>query len=302
MAIDVEPLFEWSEIDAPSDARRAVGFGADDTVLIVSEAEEVLSRLPRPDKRGHQLVRQRRYRTHGWRDGSAWTSEATEPVHDVGFVQPWGDALLLVGSRCELRRSGPERNATVVTWDGATRDQWTLGDGIADVRTHRDRVWCSYFDEGVFGNRGWSLSTPLLGVAGVRTFDARGCPSPIDARLSERQVVDVYALNVCGDDELWMYAYPDFELIRLNRDTLTRRAAGVRGATAFAIDRGRALLFGSYEHREQLVALSLHDGRATQHELRMPWDSPHESRIFASGHRDRLFVWDAVGVGVVRDW
>jgi hypothetical protein len=92
------------------------------------------------------------------------------------FVQHVPDGLLMVGARCAWRVSGPEQNAVVFDESGKVVRRFTLGDGINDVRTDsKGSIWVSYFDEGVFGNRGWNSPGPEpIGASGLVAFDSSG--------------------------------------------------------------------------------------------------------------------------------
>jgi hypothetical protein len=129
--------------------------------------------------------------------GEAWATS-------LRFVQRLPDGFLLAGARCWWRRTGVEENAATYDWSGRLVRRFTLGDGIADVRTTPNgRVWVSYFDEGIFGNRGWNHpGPPSLGEPGCVGFDSTGV---IRARFDgdtagAGPIADVYALNVAGDE------------------------------------------------------------------------------------------------------
>jgi hypothetical protein len=114
--------------------------------------------------------------------------------------------VLLVGARCRWTADSVERNAVVYDWDGREVRRFTLGDGIADVRTTSDgTIWASYFDEGIFGNHGWNHPGPTpIGAPGLVAFDQQG-----DARWSydakkarTDSICDAYALNVGAHVEM----------------------------------------------------------------------------------------------------
>ena len=108
--------------------------------------------------------------------------------------------------------------------DGSTR-RLHLGDGISDVVIDtQGRIWVGYFDEGVFGNLGWSHPGPTgLGAAGLVALDDHG---EVLWRFNEDQtpfISDCYALNVHGS-EAWAYYYTDFEVARVDWRWQTGRA------------------------------------------------------------------------------
>ena len=143
--------------------------------------------------------------------GAEWlTLDLSATTENYHAVQPLPDGrwLLVRG------RSGgaSDRNARVYEATGAPGPAFHAGDGIADVQaTEKGRIWVSYFDEGVFGN------TPL-GQSGLVRLEPNGRPSFRLGDLPDavlRSMADCYALNVCSDQETWLYFYTDFPLVRL---------------------------------------------------------------------------------------
>ncbi|QOS77667.1 hypothetical protein JNUCC31_23310 [Paenibacillus sp. JNUCC31] len=124
------------------------------------------------------------------------------------YVQPLHDHLLLVGARCA--HYGNDRydlNAKVCDFNGNTIREFLLGDGIQSVQvTEKGTIWTSYFDEGVFGNYGWS---DPIGSRGLLAWDEHGNKLYEDHAAD---IADCYALNVVNENQIWFYFYTDFEL------------------------------------------------------------------------------------------
>jgi len=176
-------------------------------------------------------------------------------IHDV---QPLGDELLLVCVRSNYE--GPddfEKNGRVYTRDGKFAREILLGDGIQLVQaTSGGVIWTSYFDEGVFGNYGWQ--TPV-GASGLVAWDPGGI------KLYEFQpskgldsICDCYALNVESEEDVWLYYYTEFPLVRLHdREIQSVWRMPLEGSDAFAVSASHALFRGGYKDRDtyQLFAL-----------------------------------------------
>lgn len=81
--------------------------------------------------------------------------------------------ILIVQGRCVKDGANIEKNARHYCVDGTLLNEFTFGDGIADVQIDEtDTIWVSYFDEGVFGNFGWDEAP--LGIDGLIAFNRLG--------------------------------------------------------------------------------------------------------------------------------
>lgn len=221
--------------------------------LDYSETRESGAMFPKTRTAGAQ-----RYRVIGLEGGEAIDVVTGEEPFNIHFVQPLGEALLLVCARSQYR--GPddiEKNGRVYGRDGAFRRELLLGDGIQSVQTTPSGViWTSYFDEGIFGNFGWNAP---LGEPGLIAWDAAGeslyrfsAPGGFDT------MADCYALNVASDSEVWCYYYTDFPLVRIENQVVTGSwTTPLTGAHALAVF-GRHVLFrGGYKDRHGYLLCEL---------------------------------------------
>ncbi|MDM5210986.1 hypothetical protein QUF94_05995 [Peribacillus sp. NJ4] len=127
-------------------------------------------------------------------------------------VQTFSDGtIMLVGSRCEYNEGKPDKNARFYDNNGQFLYALTFGDGIQSVQVdEQDRIWISYFDEGVFGNYGWDEP---IGRHGLILFDRQG---NILWHAGEFGISDCYALNVASSDKVCFYYYHDFKFVILD--------------------------------------------------------------------------------------
>ncbi|TCP48570.1 hypothetical protein EV191_110130 [Tamaricihabitans halophyticus] len=166
------------------------------------------------------------------------------------MIQPLPDGrVLVVAARCQWRHAGPEQNAVTYDSTGQVCAEQTLGDGIEHVlSTRQGDVWVGYFDEGVFGNLGWSGTTgpSPLGAAGLVRYDTELTARwhyPSHSLHPWGAISDCYALNVT-DDATWTCYYRRFPVVRIQDDTLTWWHNDIRGAKALAVDGSRVALYG----------------------------------------------------------
>ncbi len=175
-------------------------------------------------------------------------------------VQPLpDDELLLVVSRSRCFADGAyDLNAKVYVGDGTLKREFLLGDGIRDVQTTADgRIWTSYFDEGIFGNSGW---TEPVGQPGLILWDRFGnrlygySPPPELGRHGK--MADCYALNVASDAEAWC-CYMDmapagFSLVHLRHERVTATwKSPISGAHGIALWRDHILFCGRFRRQEE---------------------------------------------------
>ena len=193
------------------------------------------------------------FRIHHCVEDQWFTVEIETTVENIHTVQPLGaEQWLLV--RC--RASSPsDRNAHVADSYGRVVRSFHAGDGIEDVQTTTDsKIWCSFFDEGVF-------SGMTLGQSGLVCLDGYGRKLFDYEQVvgQNNPIADCYALNVCGNHDTWLYYYTDFPLVRITDFQLAHRwpRMPVSGSHAFAVGREHVLFFGSYNDRYTLFQVHL---------------------------------------------
>ena len=224
------------------------------------------------------------------------------------YLQPVPDGVLLVGARCSWPQSEPEPEKNAVVFDHSSREgrRFCLGDGIQDVRVDPGgSIWVSYFDEGIFGNYGWGESgRPPLGVAGVAKFDASGNRlDGYDAEAAGTEAIcDAYAINLAAADDLWVYFYTDFPIVRWHQRAYRRWAFGQGGATAFAVRGDRIALFGR-DHSLRILALEPDGQTRLVREARVTMDAhPAGPGTLACGVGEVLYLVGDRRVFALTEW
>ena len=215
---------------------------------------------------------------------------------NIHHVQPLRDELLLVCSRSHFKGPGDaEKNGRIYTLGGKFAREILLGDGIQSVQaTSKGVIWTSYFDEGIFGNYGWN---DPIGAAGLVAWDSAGNklyefePAP-----GMDRICDCYALNVQSEEDVWLYYYTDFPLVRLHR----RRIAAVwkmpeAGSDAFALAEQHVLFRGGYDDRDTYQIYSLEQGGTPALVGRIELIGPSGRKIVAHrvvGRGDTIYLID----------
>lgn len=162
--------------------------------------------------------------------------------------------ILVVGGRAARYEDGShDLNGLVFGPDGRLIRRMLLGDGIAKVACDGlGRIWASYFDEGVYGNSGWSMdesSTPI-GAAGLVCFDDEGNVlwefDVADPNGERHYIDDCYAINV-KDDKVCIFYYSDFDLCEIDGDFRGRYCrTDLEGCSGLAAHGNQVLLTGQY--------------------------------------------------------
>ena len=305
------PLADFgAALDAPEDSI-VYGASCDDTLFAAARTsrerpvtEHAHAKFPKT-----QLDQPNNYRVVAWRDGELRVLNVRDEPLLVSYVQPLAGGVLLVGARCQWRPEGPENNGAIYDWNGRLRNRICLGDGIADVRTTPDgAIWASYFDEGIFGNYGWGHPGPApIGVPGLVSFDTEGhVRYRYDAEKAHTDhPCDVYALNVTGNDDVWLYFYTEFALVHVTPERTRSWLPGVSGARALAVRESRVLLLGDYANRAEGRILDLPEtGAAPLVEKVLIVDSNDVplGQATAFGVADALYLFQDRRALVVREW
>ena len=266
----------------------AMGVGFDSTFLMLA------AEVPFTDRRAGGSSR---YRLHtsaaGFQGGFDFVSAGPAAY---SLVQPIGDAnFLLVTSRTY---DGMERNGHVWRSDGSLIREFSLGDGIEDVQTSaRSEIWVSYFDEGVFGN-GEEPGLACFDLAGKRVFSFADSIAKDDNEIP--LIDDCYALNVSGDDEVWLYYYMAFPLVKL----VGKRLAGIwpraprLGSHALAVGERSVLFAGDYGARSSITRYFPESGRSEMGHAIADGQQLEFSR--AMGRADRLYLVANSAIWLVR--
>lgn len=206
-----------------------------------------------------------RYRVIGLRENEVVLETLIEQeAFNIHNVQPLGDKLLLVCCRSMFRGQGDiDHNGRVYSRSGVLKRQFILGDGIQSIQaTSRGEIWTSFFDEGVFGNYGW---THPIGASGLVAWNSAGQKLyEFEPTGNAGAISDCYALNVTSDSDVWCYYYTNFPLVHLReRQIVSTWRVPVHGSHAFALAEGYTLFAGAYREPDVLSLVQLQkDGSA----------------------------------------
>ncbi|MEJ8303880.1 hypothetical protein [Saccharibacillus sacchari] len=201
------------------------------------------------------------------------------------YVQPLGDELLVVGANSRYYdRDRYDLNAAVFDHAGRAQRRFLLGDGVQQVQTTAEGlIWTSFFDEGVFGNRGWVRP---VGESGLIAWDRNGIRVFTN---SEANIADCYALNAVSDEEVWFYYYTDFKLCRLSGPAAVPNVSfldpGLSGSSLIAKDGESFLMDNGYGNYGTYTLMRQNDSGALTAERTIEFVKPDGERI-EHGMRD----------------
>ena len=251
----VVSLMPFAKLSLSTDSRIiAVTIGPSDEALalILMGADEYRKGGPE----GASLARAKTDRLHDYLIASPNGESETRIVGEnwnYHHAQPLESGRwLLVGGRAVYRTGNPDQNARVFDANGRFQTEFALGDGIQDIQVTADgRIWTSYFDEGVAGNRGWPQ--PPIGREGLICWSRDGEPTyryipPAGLDV----IVDCYAMNVTSKRDTWICYYPGFPLVKIRDQRVAAFWSApeqVHGSAAFAIFDRWVLFQGGYVGR-----------------------------------------------------
>ena len=213
----------------------------------------MLSTAKRPTWKGPRLKGTAQFRVHHWHAGSLREIELPETSQTFFYFQRLGEDYLCVAARC----APDESNAHVFDAQGQLLRSWHMGDGIADVQVApNEKIWVSYFDEGVF-----AMKSDFYGTQGLICLDKQGAPlfgfrNDCPAMPEECDgMADCYALNVASNRDTWLFYYTQFPLVHL-RDLAFKQYFApppeMIGSHAFAVCDWRRLFVGGYHFKDKL--------------------------------------------------
>jgi hypothetical protein len=193
-------------------------------------------------------------RPTGWEVGLTLSPSPKQ----YSFVQPLpGGRWLLVESRLGKDRAP---NADIFDEQGNLLSSILVGDGIEHVQaTSAGEIWVGYFDEGVYCGS-------TLEHSGLVCLVEKGQPClqywPDIAELKGLPPIDdCYALNVSGEDEVWVDYYSNFPLVRLRDKKLSHSWLDwpAKAVRAFAVHGDRLLMTPAYRREGPLSLVNLQD-------------------------------------------
>lgn len=219
------------------------------------------------------------------------------------YIQPIDNGhILLVCARSYYHDAqNIEENARVYDENGSFIRSFCLGDGIEHVYvTKSQEIWTGYFDEGVFGNYGW---TNPVGSSGLVGWDASGDKLDSLEEDKEYYIFECLALNGVADGEVWFFFSLESK-IGVRKEGLTSyyspediniRAFAVNGETIVAYqERGERTLFelqreGNKYKTVRKIELMKPNGKSIEPQL---VNNRESKLLFWDG--DELYIYEAI--------
>lgn len=204
----------------------------------------------------------------------------------------------LVGARSSWRSKNDfDLNGALIERESKDAKSVCFGDGIENVGIDgKDRIWISYFDEGVFGNFGWSHPGPTgLGAGGINCFDRTGeLLWQHNREDATEHVDDCYAMNV-SPLGVWFYFYTAFKVARVKEDfSVEYFDTPISGSHSFVTDGHRFVFSSQYrEPATTLHATNLYKGKLV-HRRKLSLSLPagiNADQIKMTARGDKLHVF-----------
>ncbi|HVY37306.1 MAG TPA: hypothetical protein VHM31_05205 [Polyangia bacterium] len=276
----------------------SIGVGRDVCVATGASPDELLwLTAPEAAPDSSAFATDMKVHLHSFRAGPELTTRPYKGRRRPHFLQRAGDGVLCVSAR----QPDLEPNGWVIDGGGRVVRRLSLGDGLSDVRVSPSgKIWTAYFDEGVFGGGEGAPGLVARDRSGARlwAFDAQ--------KAGTDDIADVYAFNLAGEDDAWVYFYEPFALVRWRKSRPTVWQTRVEGARAIAVRPTEALLLGDYDDPTvaRIIDLPKGGGRARvkrRLRLRLPRGTDPRS-LQAVGAADAIALWSSRDLMVLRRW
>lgn len=244
-----------------------------------------------------------RYQVIHLKDGKKKVLDLPKETWNYHYIQPIDNGhILLVCARSYYHDAqNIEENARVYDENGSFIRSFCLGDGIEHVYvTKSQEIWTGYFDEGVFGNYGW---TNPVGSSGLVGWDASGDKLDSLEEDKEYYIFECLALNGVADGEVWFFFSLESK-IGVRKEGLTSyyspediniRAFAVNGETIVAYqERGERTLFelqreGNKYKTVRKIELMKPNGKSIEPQL---VNNRESKLLFWDG--DELYIYEAI--------
>lgn len=126
------------------------------------------------------------------------------------------------------------------------RQSFFAGNSIEDVLVFEDKIVCTYFDEGVFGDEGPNTE-------GLAVFDFQGQMLYGFNSNANWLISDCYCACKMSANTVLFYPYADFPMIALHLDTFTwdryETPADFQGAHVMTYNAGQVILHSTYKNK-----------------------------------------------------
>lgn len=233
--------------------------------------------------------------------GAAGAETISLPATNITF--PLVDLLsdggcALVGARSSWRsKEDFDLNGALIERGSTVAKRVCFGDGIENVGIDgKDRIWISYFDEGVFGNFGWSHPGPTgLGAGGLNCFDRTGeLLWQHNREDAIEHIDDCYAMNV-SPLGVWFYFYTAFKVARVTEGfSVEYFDTPISGSHSFVTDGHRFVFSSQYsEPATTFHATNLYKGKLV-HRRKLSLSLPsgiNAEQIKMTARGDKLHVF-----------
>lgn len=171
------------------------------------------------------------------------------------FVREIKKNILLASARCQYKSEEDiEENGRIFDRNGKNIECFTIGDGIEDIKVHNDAIWISYFDEGVYGNYGWSKP---IGRDGLICLDQnRSISYSYKAEHEHEFIDDCYSMTLDFEGNPWFYYYSEFCLCYKNRSGLKYFKPNLSGSSNILVSDQYILMDKGYDNKAEFLLFS----------------------------------------------
>ena len=198
-----------------------------------------------------------------WDSGEILSADVLrmKDAHTYWEAEPFGDDILLyiAGSEKDSETGEPDNNAAVYSKEGNFIKGFFTGDHGSPMFTTKDRRVIVGYDE--LGIWGFDESDILLGRSGLVVWDENG--NKIWDNHEDMDILDMYAMNIDDEGNIWYHPYSTFGLKKLDKDyKKTHINLDIKGCKEIIIPASNkgVIVDGGYNHNKEHYKYDIVDG------------------------------------------
>jgi len=205
----------------------------------------------------------------------------SQSINYTSAFQINGNSFLFACGRSHYKNKNDyDKNCKIFDQNGKKIREFCIGDGIQEIQTNKNsEIWVSYFP---------------IGKSGLICFDINGniCYEykPMNDNLF---ISDCYALNVFSENEVYIYFYTEFFLLKILNKQIDRYwKFPIIGSDTIVISGNKVLSDGGYDKRQDFILFEVNKKIKKLKKYRFITEKGELLSSVCHSQKDKLFFWN----------